>query len=74
MRLKKDPLVWIEKHAIIAKLINTRVKTLPCPNIVNPKAFNVVEIDALKIGYHGILKQNDSDEERLARFTSRTWN
>lgn len=51
-----------------------RVKTLPCPNIANPKAFNVVEIDALKIGYHGILRQNDSDEERLARFTSRTWN
>ena len=33
------------------------VKKLPCLGIVDPNAFMIVEMDALEIGYGGMLKQ-----------------
>ena len=48
--------------------------TLPCLALADPKAFKIIEIDALSIGYGGILKQKDGNQERLIRYTSGTWN
>ena len=38
-------------------------------SLANLEAFKVVETDALDIGYGGILKQKDDNQERLVRFT-----
>ena len=47
---------------------------MPCLALANPKAFKIVETDASSIGYGGILKQNDGNQERLVSFTLGTWN
>ena len=73
-RLKKNPIPWNEDHTKIVKTVKSRVKTLPCLALTDPKAFKIVETDASDIGYGGILKQrDDSKQERLVRFTSGTW-
>ena len=73
-RLKKNPIPWNEDHTKIIKIVKSRVKTLPCLALASPKAFKIVETDASDIGYEGILKQkDDSNQERLVRYTSGTW-
>ena len=73
-RLKKNPVPWNEVHTKIVKIVKSRVKTLPCLALANPEAFKIVETNALDIGYGGILKQrDDSNQERLIRYTSRIW-
>ncbi|KAL6349740.1 hypothetical protein AAG906_041147 [Vitis piasezkii] len=55
---------------IIVFIVKSRVKTLPCLSLVNPEAFEIVETDALDIGYGGILKQSVGNLELLVRYTS----
>ena len=73
-RLKKNFVPWNKEHTKIVKTVKSRVKTLPCLALANPKAFKIVETDASSIGYGGILKQNDGNQERLVSFTLGTWN
>ena len=47
---------------------------MPCLALANPEAFKIVETDASGIGYGGILKQNDGNQERLVSLTLGTWN
>ena len=54
--LKKDPVPWNEDHTQIVKIVKSRVKTLPCLALADPKAFKIVETDASDISYGGILK------------------
>ena len=70
----KNPIPWNENHTKIVKLVKSRVKTLPCLTLTDPEAFKIVETDALDIGYGGILKQKDGNQEKLVRYTSGTWN
>ena len=72
--LKKNLVPWNEEHTKIVKTVKSKVKTLPCLALANPKVFKIVEIDASNIGYGGILKQKDGNQEKLVRYTSRTWN
>ena len=46
-------------------LCNIKIKLRPCHALYNLEAFKIVKADASKIGYGGILKQNDGDKERL---------
>ena len=73
-RLKKNPVPWNEEHTKIVKTIKSRVKTLPCLALADPKTFKIVETDASDIGYDGILKQKDGNLNRLVRYISGTWN
>ena len=73
-RLKKNPVPWNEDHTKIVKIVKSRVKTLPCISLSDPKAFKIVETDASGIGYGGILKQRIDNQERLVRYTLGTWN
>ena len=68
-RLKKNPVPWNEEHIKIVKTVKSRVKTLPCLALANPEAFKIVETDASDIGYGGILKQRDDNQEKLVRYT-----
>ena len=68
-RLKKNPVPWNEEHIKIVKTVKSRVKTLPCLALANPEVFKIVETDALDIGYGGILKQRDDNQEKLVRYT-----
>ena len=43
-------------------------------SLANLEAFKIVETDASDIGYGGILKQRMDNQEKLVRYTSRTWN
>ena len=43
---------------------------MSCLALANLEAFKIIEINASKIGYGGILKQKNGDKERLVRFTS----
>ena len=49
----------------IVKTAKSRVKTLPCLALANLEAFKIVETDASDIGYGGILKQRDGNQEKL---------
>ena len=69
-RLKKNPVPWNEEHTKIVKTIKSRVKTLPCLALADPKTFKIVETDASDIGYGGILKQKYGNQKRLVKFTS----
>ena len=71
-RLEKNLVSWNEDHTKIVKVVKSRVKTLPCLALVDPKAFKIVETDASDIGYGGILKQKIDNQEMLVRYTSRT--
>ena len=64
-RLKKNLVPWNEDHIKIVKIVKSRVKTLSCLNLADPKAFKIVKIDASDIGYGGILKQKIDNQERL---------
>ena len=59
---------------IIVFIVKSKVKTLPCLGLVNPKTFGVVETDASDIGYGRILKQSVGNLELLVRYTSGTCN
>ena len=61
-------------HTKIVKIVKSRVKTLPCLALADPKTFKIVETDASDIGYGGILKQRIDNQEMLVRYTLRTWN
>jgi hypothetical protein len=54
------------------------VKVLPCLGLPSPNSFKIVETDASKIEYGGILKQKISDstdsKEQLGRYHSGIWN
>ena len=67
-RLKKNLAPWNEEHTRIVKIVKSRVKTFSCLALSNHEAFNIVEIDASNIGYDGILKQKNGNQERLFRF------
>ena len=73
-RLKKNLVPWNEEHTRIVKIVKSRVTTFSCLALSNHEAFNIVEIDASNIGYDGILKQKNGNQERLFRFTSGTCN
>ena len=73
-RLKKNPVPWNEEHTKIVKTVKSRVKTLPCLALANPEAFKIVETNTLDIGYGGILKQKDGNQEKLVRYTLGAWN
>ena len=72
--LEKNLASWNEEHTKIIKTVKSRVKTLPCLALADPETFKIVEIDALDIGYGGILKQKYGNQKRLVKFTSGTWN
>ena len=55
-RLKKNPVLWNEKHTKIIKIIKSKVMTLPCLALVDPEAFKIVETNASDVGYGGIIK------------------
>ena len=59
---------------LLSFFVKSRVKTLPCLALADPEAFKIVETDASDIGYGGILKQRMDNQEKLVRYTSRTWN
>ena len=73
-RLRKNHIPWNKEHVKIAKIIKCRGKTLSCLALADLKAFKIVEIDASDIGYGGILKPKDGNQEKLVRFTLGTWN
>ena len=54
--LKKNPVLWNEKHIKIIKIIKSKVMTLPCLALVDPEAFKIVETNASDVGYGGIIK------------------
>ena len=54
--LKKNPVLWNEKHTKIIKIIKSKVMTLPCLALVDPEAFKIVETNASDVGYGGIIK------------------
>ena len=56
-RLKNNPPPQTDVHTSIVKQITVHVKTLPCLDIPSDNAFKIVETDASKIGFEGILKQ-----------------
>ena len=68
-RLEKNLVSWNEDHTKIVKTVKSRVKTLPCLALADPKAFKIVETDASNIGYGGILKQRIDNQEKLVRYT-----
>ena len=68
-RLEKNPVSWNEDHTKIVKTVKSRVKTLPCLALADPKAFKIVETDASDIGCGGILKQRIDNQEKLVRYT-----
>ena len=69
-RLKKNLVPWNEEHTKIVKIVKSRIKTLSCLALADPETFKIVEIDALDIGYGGILKQKYGNQKRLVKFTS----
>ena len=73
-RLRKNHIPWNKEHVKIAKIIKSRGKTLPCLALADLKSFKIVEIDASDIGYGGIPKPKDGNQEKLVRFTLETWN
>jgi hypothetical protein len=75
-RLQNNPPPWTNIHTSIVKQIKVHVKTLPCLGIPSNNAFKIVETDASKIGFGGILKQLVSPGflEQIVRFHSRSWN
>ncbi|KAL2466561.1 Enzymatic polyprotein [Abeliophyllum distichum] len=48
-RLRKTPPAWSDKHTEAVKLVKQSVQTLPCLNIIDPKASLIVETDASDI-------------------------
>jgi hypothetical protein len=56
-RLQNDPPPWNDTHTQIVRQIKKHVKTLPCLGLPSPDSFKIVETDASKLGYGGILKQ-----------------
>ncbi|KAL5846543.1 hypothetical protein ACOSQ3_010067 [Xanthoceras sorbifolium] len=56
-RLKKNPIPWTEACTKAVQRIKMKAKELPCLAIPHLDAFKIVEIDASKYGYRGILKQ-----------------
>jgi hypothetical protein len=55
--------------------LKKHVKVLPCLGLPSPNTFKIVETDASKIGYRGILKQIISNsKEQLVRYHSSIWN
>ena len=72
-RLKKNPPEWTETCTRAVQKIKQRIKEIPCLAIPHPDYFKIVETDASKLGYGGILKQKMGLKEVLVRFTSGTW-
>jgi hypothetical protein len=73
-RLRSNPSPWTDEHTAIVKQIKIHVKTLPCLGIPSDHAFKIVETNASKIGFGGILKQQVSpgSSEQIVRFHSRS--
>ncbi|XP_049383016.1 uncharacterized protein LOC125847442 [Solanum stenotomum] len=55
--LKNNSKAWSAKHSEAAKRIKTKVHNLSCLTLANPNWEEMVEIDALDIGYGGILTE-----------------
>jgi hypothetical protein len=55
-RLQNNPPPWTDIHTSLVREIKIHVKTLPCLGIPSNNAFKIVETDASKIGFGGILK------------------
>jgi hypothetical protein len=70
--LQNNPPPWTDVHTSIVKQIKVHVKTLPCLGIPSDNAFKIVEIDASKIGFAGILKQcvSPGSSEEIVRYHS----
>jgi hypothetical protein len=75
-RLHNNPPPWTEVHTSLVKQIKIHVRTLPCLGIPSNNAFKIVETNASKIGFGGILKQvvSPGSPEQIVRFHSRSWN
>jgi hypothetical protein len=75
-RLHNNPPTWTEVHTSLVKQIKIHVRTLPCLGIPSNNAFKIVETNASKIGFGGILKQvvSPGSPEQIVRFHSRSWN
>jgi hypothetical protein len=56
-RLQNNPPPWTDVYTSIFKQIKVHVKTLSCLGIPSDNAFKIIETDASKIGFGGILKQ-----------------
>ena len=56
-RLKKNPFPWTDLQTEAVKKIKFRAKYLPCPSLVNPEWYKIVEINASNKGYEGILNK-----------------
>nr|KAJ0208185.1 hypothetical protein LSAT_V11C500230730 [Lactuca sativa] len=74
-RLKKNPGAWTNNHTQAVKRIKDKVKNLPCLSLANPNWEKIIETDASKIGFGGILKQihPNNKHEFLVRFHSGKW-
>jgi hypothetical protein len=73
--ITKDPPLWSNEHTEIVRQVKKYVKVLPCLGLPSPNTFKIVETDASKIGYGGILKQRTSNsKEQLVRYHSGIWN
>ena len=62
-RLRKNPPPWNECMTSAIKQIKTAVKKLSSLGIPNPLTFLIVETDASKLGYGGILKQKNYQQK-----------
>ena len=50
------------------------MKDIPCLNLANPLLPKIVETDASDLGYGGILKQVENNEEKIVQYISAHWN
>ena len=64
-RLKKNPPLWMNKQTNAIKIIKEQIKILSCLHLASPKLFKIVEIDASKIGFGGILKPKRENIKEL---------
>jgi len=73
-RLRKNPKQWENEHSRAVIKIKELVQNLPCLRMHNPEAFMIIETDASKIGFGGILKQKLNDKEQIVKYHSGIWN
>lgn len=72
---KTSTVQWTPQHTKVVQRIKQKVKYLPCLKISNPYLFKIIQTDASRIGFGGVLLQrNAQSKEQIVRFYSGTWN